>query len=309
MVIQFLKNKLKRFKILYKIRDYLFSDKISKIISDNMPIINCIDVGASYFEHSKWKIFLNSKKTNWIAVDPNSQNLDYLKNWRWESKINSVSYGLSEMGGSQTLFITNTDSGSSIKKVNIHESMKERIKDNLDYYFPVNEKKIETISLKDVIKDKITSGPIIVKLDTQGTELDIIRGAEEYIDNGKIIGVELETVLLAKPCYENSNKLNQVIDFFEEKNFEMINIQIFDLYSSSENTKNVKNFFPNECDVVFAPRPDIIKNYPLDIKISIAAFYYSYRLFNQICHIIDENEDLKNWFMDKGINKTTLKNL
>jgi len=79
MVIQFLKNKLKRFKILYKIRDYLFSDKISKIISDNMPIINCIDVGASYFEHSKWKIFLNSKTTNWIAVDPNSQNLDYFK--------------------------------------------------------------------------------------------------------------------------------------------------------------------------------------------------------------------------------------
>ena len=308
-IIQLIKSKLKRFKILYKIKDYIYIDKVSKIISANMPTVNCIDVGASYYEHGKWSIFLKSKNTNWIAVDPNSQNLNYLKNWRWESKVDSVAYGLSETGGSKILYVTNSDSGSSLKKINIHDSMKERVKDNIAYYFPVTEKIIETISLKRVIEEKTIKGPIFIKLDTQGTELDIVRGAEEFIDNGNIVGVELETALLAKTFYKNGNKLDHVIKFFEEKNFEMINIQIFDLYSSAENTKNSKNFFPNECDVVFAPRPDIIKNLAIEFKVSIAAFYYSYKLYNQICHMIDENQDLQDWFKERGITKKMFMNL
>jgi FkbM family methyltransferase len=301
-MLRIIKNKLKEYKFLLKIKNYLYSDKVSRIMSIDMPENNCIDVGASYFEHSKWRVFLNSKNTKWIAVDPNIHNLEYTKKWRWECKVNTVSSGLSEDGGSKTLYVTNIDSGSSLKKVNIHESNTERIKGNMDYFFPVTEKKIETISLKKVIEDNANTGPIFIKLDTQGTELDIIRGAEEYLKNNRIAGVELETALLAKTQYEGGNKLWEVIKFFEEKNFEMINIQIYDLYSSEDNTKK-KNFLPNECDVVFVPRLDIIKNLSIDYKISIASFYYSYKLFNQIYFMINENEDLENWFKSKGISK------
>jgi hypothetical protein len=57
MFIQFIKKKLKKFKIFYIIRDYFYITKLEKVITNILPGCNCIDVGASYFEHFKWRVF------------------------------------------------------------------------------------------------------------------------------------------------------------------------------------------------------------------------------------------------------------
>jgi FkbM family methyltransferase len=300
MFIQFIKKQLRKFKFLYIIRDYFSIPKLEKVITSFLPECNCIDVGASYFEHSKWRVFLESKKTNWIAVDPNAHNLSYLKNWRWKSNLKVVDQGLSQNGGEVTLYVTNVDSGSSIKKPKLSDSMKLRLDDE-SYFFPYKEKKIITKSLKVLIEENYNPNPFFIKLDTQGTELDILKGADLFFKKFQILGVELETCLLAQPCYENANKFTDVINFFEEKGYELININVFDLYSATNDT-NGDNFFPNETDVVFLPRLDIIKNLSLNYKLSIVGFMYSYKLYNQIEYLIKHNLDLKQELSNRQIN-------
>jgi FkbM family methyltransferase len=300
MLIQFIKKKLKKFKIFYIIRDYFYITKLEKVITNILPECNCIDVGASYFEHSKWRVFLKSKKINWISVDPNAQNLTYLKDWRWESKLNVINHGLSQNGGEVTLYVTNVDSGSSIKKPKIPPSMKMRLV-NESYFFPYKEKKIITKSLKTLIEENYNLNPFFIKLDTQGTELDILKGADLFFKNFQILGIELETSLLTQPFYENANKFADVINFFGEKGYELININVFDLYSTSNITSR-NNFFPNEADVVFLPRLDIIKELPLNYKLSIIGFMYSYKLYNQIKFLIKYNSDLEQALLNRRVN-------
>lgn len=300
MFIQFIKKNLKKFKISYIIKDYFDIPKLEKIITSILPECNCIDVGASYFEHSKWRVFLKSKKINWISVDPNAQNLTYLKDWRWESELKVINHGLSQNGGEVTLYVTNVDSGSSIKKPKIPASMKMRLV-NESYFFPYKEKKIITKSLKTLIEENYNLNPFFIKLDTQGTELDILKGADLFFKNFQILGIELETSLLTQPFYENANKFADVINFFGEKGYELININVFDLYSTSNITSR-NNFFPNEADVVFLPRLDIIKELPLNYKLSIIGFMYSYKLYNQIKFLIKYNSDLEQALLNRRVN-------
>jgi hypothetical protein len=178
--------------------------------------------------------------------------------------------------------------------------MKMRLKDE-SYFFPYKEKKIITKSLKNLIEENYNLSPFFIKLDTQGTELDILKGADLFFKKFQILGVELETSLLAQPCYENGDKFTDVINFFEKKGYELININVFDLYSTS-NITNRDNFFPNEADVVFLPRLDIIKELPLNYKLSIIGFMYSYKLYNQIEYLIKYNTDLEQTLLERQIN-------
>ena len=300
MILKLIKNFLKKFRIFYIIKDKIQIPNSEKKITSILPGCNCIDVGASYFEHSKWRVFLKSINTEWIAVDPNAKNLNYLQNWRWKSKLKAIDKGLSEDGGEKILYVTNTDSGSSIKKPLIADSHKIR-KINLDYFFPYQEKKILTTTLFDIVKSLNNTKPLFIKLDTQGSELDILKSAKIFFENFRILGVELETSILAQPCYEGANKLAEVLNFFEEKKYELININIFDLYTSQNNTQT-KNFFPNETDVVFAPRLEEIKKMPFDYKLNLIGFFYSYKLYNHILYLVEDNKDLYDFFNDKKIN-------
>lgn len=54
--------------------------RLEKILVTVLPQMNVIDIGASYFPHGKWKLFMKSKKINWYAVDPNEHNLHYADN-------------------------------------------------------------------------------------------------------------------------------------------------------------------------------------------------------------------------------------
>ena len=303
MLVKFIKDILKKFKIFYKIKLFLFTPKSEKIISKFLPECTCIDVGASYFEHSRWRVFLNSKNTNWIAVDPNAKNLDYLKKWHWKSKLKVINRGLSKFGGWINLYITNVDSGSSLKKPIITTSKKIRMTNEfLNYFFPVKIKKIKTKSLKKIIEENDISNPFFIKLDTQGSELDILKGAEKFFKNFIILGVELETSLLSQTNYINANKITEVISFFEKKGYELININVI---SSNPNpnskSRNIENFIPNEADVVFLPRPDLIKKLPLNYKLCIIGFLYSYRLFGEIKNLIENNSDIQNLLLKRNI--------
>ena len=115
--------------------------RVSKLLSPHLPVLICVDVGASYYPHGKWLMFLNAPRTQWLAVEPNEANIGYVKSWGWPSHVSACTTGLSREGGVRTLYVTNVDSGSSLLPPEITSSMKHRVT-NLGYFFPVTERRI-----------------------------------------------------------------------------------------------------------------------------------------------------------------------
>jgi FkbM family methyltransferase len=248
---------------------------------------------------------MESANTHWIAVEPNTDNIEYSKTWPWPSRITTCATGLSKLGGPQTLYVTNVDSGSSLLEPVIPASMSRRVR-NLDYFFPLQKRSIDTLTLSDVVADTMAGTPIFVKLDTQGTELSILRGSGDLISNRRIIGIELESSLLAQPVMRESGKFWQACEYMEGLGLELI--QIKPIYGPSRfGVARPRGFtYLNECDCAFTVRPDIAADLPVDHRLALIAFYLSYELFEEALSWLLEDIAVAAYLEERGCPVTTL---
>ena len=224
---------LKKIKKIIKSR--LPHHKLCKQVSDLMPQVVCVDIGAAHFPHGKWLPFLLSSETHWIAIEPDRSSMDYLYSWDWACKLSYEEIGLSKDGGLQTLYETNSKTGSSLLKPSIPDSMKIRKLGRESYYFPYEEKKIETKKLTDLLDKYGAKENIFLKLDIQGAELSILKSAIELFDKGCVLGIETECSLLAEPIMQGSGKCWQIYEFLEAYKFECLEINPY--YSGSSHLK------------------------------------------------------------------------
>lgn len=275
-----IKNLIKNFM------DYFFEDKIVKFFSEKVKNNICIDVGAAKFEHLPWKTFLLSENTKWIAIDPNKQSLDYLKFWRWKAKLFEENTAVSQNGGEMNLYVTNVPTGSSLKKINIDQNLKNRV--DLNYFYPVKEEKIQTASIQNLLEKYYDNNfDIFIKIDIQGYGMEILKGLETYFKSNKILGIEIECSLLSDPPYENASKFNDISIFLEKFNFELIHLNVINFKKNSKKNK----YIPNECDAVFSMKQNKVKN--TDSKINLLCFYNCYQLFDEIKSYYENDDELK----------------
>jgi FkbM family methyltransferase len=272
-----------------------------------MPHVTCVDVGASYFPHTSLWFFLGSKKTNWYAVEPNEQNLTYVKNWPWIAKLSPVTTGLSETGGLQTLFITNVDSGSSLLEPRITETMSQRLGDaGSNYFYPYTEVKIETITLSDVLALNQKSVPAIIKLDTQGSELSILRGALSKPEGSQIIAIEMESSLLNEPTYRDSPRLWEAAAYLESFDFEMLSLDVFPRYGSVRRNLRKPRIAIDECDVIFCKKRSALKIESIEYRMAVLGVYITYGFHQEALFLLEEDERLRDHLMNSGINPKTI---
>lgn len=282
--------------------------RLSQLLSPHLPAMLCVDVGASYYPHVKWMMFLNSPKTQWIAVEPNEKNLGYVRKWSWRANITACTTGLSHSGGIQTLYVTNVDSGSSLLPPEIPESMRHRLT-NPDYFFPVKERSIDTLSLSQAIKDVSSEAPIFVKLDTQGTELSILQGSVELFDARRIVGVEMESTLLAQPFMKGSGKFWQACEFFESKGFELLHIKPIHAATRPKHKAGQALGYLNECDSVFVVRADVASKLPVVHRAGLLAFYLSYYFYQEAQELLRRDAELGRSLQAAGCDVSALNSL
>jgi FkbM family methyltransferase len=283
--------------------------KISSIIAEFLPEMICVDIGASYYPHHNWLIFLNSEKVRWLAVDPIKENLTYTNQWNWPSKIYTCTSGLSRNGGVQKLFVTNVDSGSSLLPPDINKSMKHRILDK-GYYFPVTKKNVKTLTLKQVLKSVlIKDAPIFIKLDTQGTELSILQGSEDFFGKYSIVGIETETTMLAQPIYKGSGKFWQMCRYLEKKGFELLDVKLNYANHNSVRFNRKRNSYLNECDAIFALRRDIAARLSVNHRIGLLAFYVTNFLYHEALSLLNDDEVMREVLRKKGCKTDELSSL
>ena len=292
------------------IKSFRKQNRLIKLVAPNLPNCICIDVGASYYPHGKWSLFLESKNTQWIAVEPNEKNLGYIQSWVWPSKVKTVTTGLSCEGGIKTLYVTNVDSGSSLLQPVITESMKHRIKEGgLAYFFPMRTVEINTISLADVIAKESTELPVFVKLDTQGTELSILQGAHLHLENKRILGIEMESTLLTQPLMQGSGKFWEACEYLERMGFELLDIFPIRAPTNLDIKSPKGKRYLNECDAVFALRRDIANTLPVDSRVALLGFYVTNRLFEEALSILEEDADVRAHFSSREVSLEELKQL
>jgi len=295
---------LKKSKHLIKSisKTYFLRHKISIEISKILPNTSCIDIGASYYPHPAWEIFRRSENTFWVAVEPNVQNLFYLNDWHYPAKVIPVKMGLSENGGKQILYVTNIDSGSSLYEPVIEKNMEHRIP-SLDYFFPLKEVEIETLTINDVVKKlKSSTDPITIKIDTQGTEFSILRALEETVIKNRLICIELESTLLATPLMKGSSHFFEIQEFFQRYGFELVYFKPISLLSPESNKELQGATILNECDAVFLLRSDEIRKRDIDFQLSMVGCYISYTLYGEALLLLKNIEK----FIDSNSSKSLI---
>lgn len=283
---------------------YLFSigfrkyKKIDKSVSGLLPVNYCFDIGASYYAHPKWDIFINSPQTNWVAIEPNKNNLDYVKRWKKNSKVYPIAKGLSKKGGKTILYKTNIDSGSSLLKPVLNPDMEHRITDSIkNYLFPYEEKIIETESLQSIFEsvNYINETPSLIKLDTQGSELEIIKGIDTKYFNS-IICIELENTFLVNPIMEGSSHFHETMEFMYENNFEILKINPISSSPKSKKIHYKPNYYLNEADCLFTKKFSFIKQASLEIQKAMLGVYLTYNFYdelNALANFLINNQNIK----------------
>ena len=212
--------------------------------------------------------------------------------------VHLLGIALSGTGGARTLHVLHTQSGSSLLPLEVPQA--------LDYVqnshvFPINEVTVQTRTLRDVMDEQKEPRVDMIKLDTQGTELEILEGLD-LTRRQLLLSVELEIGMLGH--YRDQATFSQVHAFMEDHGLE-----IFDLtpkryhlvrnqevnYSKVFRTfRSVPGVAPRliEVDAVFFRRPEsLLKEHDVGGVRKLITAYCVYGFFSQAYQLAEHAQE------------------
>ncbi len=158
--------------------------------------------------------------------------LKYKKNFLIIKKnINFFNFALGEKNTKNIFNITKRKDSSSFFKIN------ENIKNNKDYKI-IEKKEIQIRSLDNLMINENLNGSVLLKIDVQGYELEVLKGAIETLKKIKYIIVEISD----NEIYKNQSSSHDVINFLENN--------YFTYYKENKSSKINKSNFTQK-DVLF----------------------------------------------------------
>jgi len=171
-IIKFFRKKYEKlFNSLYK---HKLNSIILNLLENKIEINTVYDVGA--FQGNWTKLLKKTclKNSKFYLFEANTENEIYLKNSGHEYFINVLSNKNKEVQ-----FFSKTHSGDSYfpEKTNFYENT-------------IVPKTLQTTTLNEIQKKIQIPSPDFLKIDTQGSEIDILMGGSEILNNCKIILLE-----------------------------------------------------------------------------------------------------------------------
>jgi FkbM family methyltransferase len=236
-----------------------------------------VDCGASYFPPDTWQLALGQSATHLILVDPNGQNLGY--GTGLACKTDTIPKALWSKPGIHTLYVSNTDSGSSLLAPTGRPDI--LLADN-GYFLPLTTRSVYCSNLSTELDSLDTKYVDCVKLDTQGSELEIVKGLDHQRME-RLLFIEAEVSLQSPTVYQGAATLMDFANYLEPKGFELANIRL----SRPSHTLPYSLSRPNECDVLYVKPfhnlgPLMYEAHVLLKIIALANMYYLYDYSDQI---------------------------
>ena len=150
------------------------------VINHNYEIL--IDVGANIGIYTLY--WLHFPNTRAIAIEPFDENIRLLsKNIRMNNfmtRVDIISKPLSSQNTLGWSTINDIRPGGSDYKLSLNNNLNQS-----------NSIKVETLALDSILGGK--KEKYILKIDTDGTDFDILKGAELALKDGKIVSILIES--------------------------------------------------------------------------------------------------------------------
>jgi FkbM family methyltransferase len=183
---------------------------ITKFLKYHKPI-TMYDIGANSGEWSRVMCKLNRDIKTVVFFEPQKKYCKILEEENFLPNINKIIYNFALGDKNTTTEIKGGTASASILDA----------KDQNTFFPNSLSKSNETIAIKKLddifLVDKLQF-PDTIKIDVQGYELFVLRGAEKIIKNIKYIIIELSF----REFYSEQPKLSEIINFLEENNFILI---------------------------------------------------------------------------------------
>ena len=223
-------------------RDNAFNMVLSKLISDNHPLIFDVgaDLGSSCERYSK--LFT---KPILHAFEPRSDQFEIMKN-----KFNDR----------KNIYLNNIAIGGKIEIKKFNEikgggrsSFYKSTVDDLSNQIQID---VKVITIDEYVNKNNIKKINLLKIDTQGYEDEVLKGAQETLKLNKIDIIETELIL--GNTYEKTlsfNEIENLIYPYGYKFFAIVNDQSF-----SKNTDNIIDLPNLQFDVIYT-RDEIYKKY------------------------------------------------
>lgn len=185
-----------------------------KYFIDLYKINLVFDIGANTGQFAK-SIRRYDYKDQIISIEPLQREFKILNiHFREDKKFKSYNYALGCENKKTNINVAENSVSSSLYEPNLQHYNVDKRSQTLD------KEKIELIKLDDLIKLKKIDifKNTMLKIDTQGSEMNILLGANNFLKSVKIILLELSF----KDLYNINNSYIDILDFLDKKNFKLI---------------------------------------------------------------------------------------
>ena len=206
----FLKVKEKLFWFIRHNSRNAFKDQ--RILLKNLESGIIFDVGAHIGDTVKlYRNYFPGYKI--FYFEPFSESFDYLKSrFINDSNINEVETALGIKDGTKPLYVSNFSNLNSLQEP------------NKSAWGFANKKSVDvkTITLDQFCYENDIKHIDILKLDIQGSELDVLMGSKIILEKGNISLIYVEWQVV--PLYENHHKYFKIAEFLADYGYELFNL-------------------------------------------------------------------------------------
>lgn len=239
-----IKNFIKKNSLLTIIADYFITYtgfnfekeyKIVNLLKKKFPII--VDIGGNKGESIKNFLRYN-KNIKIFCFEPKKKSFNYIKKKYKNQNLKIFNYGIGNQIQSVILY-TPTILGYEFSGLSSTDL--KNLKFRLNFFFNKINKKFKLIKEKIKIQklDSFNLKPDLIKIDTEGSELDVIKSSLKTIKKYKpLIIVEFNHI-----NFLNIKKILIKLDYkdyvYEKNNFKLIDKKIIDEISNRTNLTNI----------------------------------------------------------------------
>ena len=194
-----------------------------------------IDVGVAYGTQALYELFPNARH---ILIEPIEEFVPHLDNL--VTKLNKAEY----------IIAAATSTPGNIV-INVHPDLvgssayKEEEDSNVNGF----ERIVPAVTLDDICRDRKTSGPYVIKIDTQGSELDVLMGAETVLRDTELVILEVSFF----EFFKGGPQIYDYITFMKERGF--VAYDLFDLQY------RLLDGAMSQCDIAFVKNDSCFREF------------------------------------------------